>query len=237
MEEKKGLKQKLFNIMEAIDYIQKDKTNDFHHYNYASERAIKEKVHEQLVKEKVLFFFNIASQKRDGNNTTIDVVYRFVDVESSDFFEGTFAGSGEDKGDKGLYKAITGSIKYILTSTFLIPTGDDPEEEKADKNRDFAEEIKQFTTVKDIQEYESTLNPIDKKACKVLLESAKRNIIEANIETVIDKLQKRTVPNFRLTIEEIIDTKSGEEQEKLIKAYNAKLESLGIKEQYEKRPF
>lgn len=235
--ETKNLYQKLFNIMEAVDYIQKDKTNDFHKYNYASERAIKERIHEQLVKNKVLFIFNISNQRRDSNITFIDTAYKFIDVDSGEVLEGTFCGSGEDKGDKGLYKAITGAIKYILTSTFLIPTGDDPENEKPDKDRDFSEELKQFTTVKDITEWETTLNPIDKKACRNLIESAKRKVIEANINTVIEKLNKKTFPNFQLTIEQIIDSKTGEEQEKLIAHYNSKLASLGIDAVYEKRPF
>ena len=32
-------------------------------------------------------------------------------------------------GDKGVYKAITGAVKYIFMKNFLIPTGDDPEKD------------------------------------------------------------------------------------------------------------
>ena len=52
---------------------------------------------------------------------------QFIDVDSDHELNGTWSGSGTDTVDKGLYKAITGGIKYVLNTNFLIPTGDDPE--------------------------------------------------------------------------------------------------------------
>ena len=132
----KSILAKLHTIMGEVDYIQKDKTNSFHRYNYASEQAIKERLHTELVKNGVLFtlsadgFTNTPVKTAKGNDemlVTIQLSYAFLDVESGEKLEGKFIGSGQDSGDKGAYKAITGAIKYILTSTFLIPTGDDPE--------------------------------------------------------------------------------------------------------------
>lgn len=130
---------KLHAIMTELDYIQKDKKNTFHGYNYASEKAIKEAVHAQLVKHKVIFLLSTSNVRREafvtdkgkrGAVTDLDASYKFYDTESGEFVEGTFTGCGDDAADKGTYKAITGAIKYILTTTFLIPTGDDPEEDK-----------------------------------------------------------------------------------------------------------
>jgi hypothetical protein len=53
--------------------------------------------------------------------------YEFVDLDSGEKVRGACIGSGSDSQDKGPYKAITGAIKYLMTTTFLIPTGDDPE--------------------------------------------------------------------------------------------------------------
>jgi hypothetical protein len=39
-------------------------------------------------------------------------------------------GEGQDAGDKAVYKAMTGALKYCLLKTFLIPTGDDPERDE-----------------------------------------------------------------------------------------------------------
>lgn len=51
-----------------------------------------------------------------------------------------FAGEGMDSGDKGIYKAYTGSLKYLLKLKFLIPdTGDDPEVAN-EHDRDVADE-------------------------------------------------------------------------------------------------
>jgi len=124
------LYEKMHKVMSELSFISKDKRNDFHKYNYASEFAIKSAVHEQLVKHGLLFHISVLEYVRNGNIIDIKFTYSFTDTLTGTKIEGTFIGSGEDKGDKGTYKAITGAIKYILTSTFLIPTGDDPEEDK-----------------------------------------------------------------------------------------------------------
>ena len=134
--ETKTILQKLHAIMGEIDRIAKDKKNDFHNYQYASEQAIKEALHPLLVKHGVLFTVDASNVRREayvtnkggrGAITDVDMEYRFHDVKTGDFISGKFVGTGDDSADKGTYKAITGAIKYILTSTFLIPTGDDPE--------------------------------------------------------------------------------------------------------------
>lgn len=131
--------KKLNLIMGEVDRIGKDKINSFHNYNYASEQAIKESLHPLLVKHGVLPLFDFENVRREvyttakgqrGAVTDIDVTYRFYDIESGEFVEGKFIGTGDDGADKGTYKAMTGAIKYVLTSTFLIPTGDDPEKDK-----------------------------------------------------------------------------------------------------------
>jgi hypothetical protein len=129
---------KLWEIMKDVDYIQKDKENTFHRYRYASEAAIKEKCHEALVKHKVIFnveaepyHTDIIKNVKGGEDVLEKVVvtWRFTDVETGEFISGKGLGSGIDSGDKGTYKAITGALKYVLTGNFLIPTGDDPENE------------------------------------------------------------------------------------------------------------
>jgi hypothetical protein len=138
VETKTNIYSKLLAIMSDVNYIQKDKTNSFHKYNYASEAAIKEKLHAVLVKHRVLFLpyktemeERVTGLGKDQKEalTTIKLYYRFVDVDSGETHEGELHGVGSDAMDKGIYKAVTGAIKYILTGTFLIATGDDPEAE------------------------------------------------------------------------------------------------------------
>ncbi len=137
--------------MSEVNYIKKDKKNNFQNYEYASEEAIKDKIHDLLVKNKVVFkldckFVNdvaeqigevVTGMPNNGSQKTTSYShfvnaqfdYTFFDVDSGESMTGQFAGSGQDKGDKGLYKAITGALKYIMTSTFVIPTGTDPEDD------------------------------------------------------------------------------------------------------------
>ncbi len=138
-----GLYRKLHAIMSEVDYIQKDKTNTFFNYRYASEAAIKARLHESLVKHGVLFFpVNIEIRNRTdytsdkgkrSSLTDVRLTYRFIDIETGESQIGTCEGTGDDGADKGTYKAITGALKYALTSTFLIETGDDPEDDEQDK--------------------------------------------------------------------------------------------------------
>ena len=57
--------------------------------------------------------------------------YRFVDARSGEELSVRVAGEGADAGDKAPYKAMTGALKYALLQSFLLSTGDDPEDEHA----------------------------------------------------------------------------------------------------------
>ena len=145
--------RKLLAVMKDCGYIQKDKKNAFHNYSYASEAAIKDRVHAALVEhgvipqisllgltEREITRTNAKGQQVSEWLTTANVHYKFYCCDTGEFIEGTFYGCGIDPSDKGLYKAITGAIKYLLTSQFLIPTGDDPE---GDEGRTASKEEKQ----------------------------------------------------------------------------------------------
>ena len=140
-----NLYQKLYEVMKEIDYIQKDKavSGGGTNYKYVSEAAIKQKVHAALINHRVMFFpYNseveghkqIDSKDKYGNDKTthlmtLKLYYRFVDIDSGEIVEGALHGMGSDGTEKGIYKAITGALKYIFSGTFLFPTGDDPEKE------------------------------------------------------------------------------------------------------------
>lgn len=136
---------KLVNVMEQVPYIKKDKKNDFHRYEYASEEAIKKAIHKELVKNKLLFRVTdteIIDRKQSVNEkgkqtvlTTLKVRYLFIDAETGQSIGGSYDGEGQDPLDKGVYKALTGALKYILTSHFLIPTGSDPEDDSGENTK------------------------------------------------------------------------------------------------------
>ena len=75
-------------------------------------------------------------------NTIAKGTYQFMDSDSKTVISGTWFGSGSDTSDKGLYKAITGGIKYVLNTNFLIPTGDDPENDGSKPEVDLDTQLK-----------------------------------------------------------------------------------------------
>lgn len=132
----KNILKKLLAISKEVEAMPKDKTNDFQNYKYLSETQVSLKMRQLLNEHGVIFTHSVKQTgMKDWQNskgaqkflTTIEVTYRFYDAETGEFIEGTECGQGEDSGDKGVYKAVTGAVKYIFMKNFLIPTGDDPE--------------------------------------------------------------------------------------------------------------
>lgn len=127
--------QKIHAIMGEVGRIEKDKINETQKYRYLSEEAIKTAVQPLLVKHQLLILpirqelarFDVPTGDKKQYVAHVSITWRIVDVESGDLIEITTLGSGADSTDKGLYKAITGALKYLLTVSLCVPTGDDPE--------------------------------------------------------------------------------------------------------------
>ena len=140
MAEKTTLTQKLLEVSKAIEYLEKDKTNKMQGYKYLSEAKIKDVIKKQFEAQGIVFNYSTTdvreyeiSSTSKGTKQFVTIAngtYQFLDVDSDKVITGTWFGSGTDTGDKGLYKAITGGIKYVLNTNFLIPTGDDPENDE-----------------------------------------------------------------------------------------------------------
>ncbi len=138
MEEKPTIFKKILQVRKEIERMSKDGHNDFQNYKYLSETQITLKMKELLDKHGVIFWHdNKITKIRTWKNAkdvvqfmvNVKVDYQFIDVDSGEKISGTVYGQGQDSGDKGIYKAITGAIKYLFMKNFMIPTGDDPENE------------------------------------------------------------------------------------------------------------
>lgn len=142
-----SLHGKLAEVMAEVGRIPKNGYNDFHKYKYVLESDLAEAVRQRLAERGVMLYtsaeevtreaFTITSRQgsRETAVTTVRVKFTAADGESGETFEFWGAGQGEDAGDKGIYKALTGAVKYGLMKLFLIPTGDDPEaDSKNDEN-------------------------------------------------------------------------------------------------------
>jgi hypothetical protein len=132
----KSLVEKLIWIMSQVERIPKNGYNSFHKYKYALESDVKDACRTFMAEVGVLMTFSVkdTEQRRDDIVRVFSEV-TFHDADSEDTLTFEIAGDGQDKNDKGIYKAITGSTKYALMSTFLIPTGDDPEKDSAPEKK------------------------------------------------------------------------------------------------------
>ena len=127
---------KLAEVMGAVDRIPKDGFNEHFNYHYATEAAIAEALRTELASRKVAMLLSseivqVRPWTRDSgsktNLTDVQVRATFACGDTGATVTVSGAGTGEDSSDKGTYKGITGAVKYLLMKTFLIPTGDDPE--------------------------------------------------------------------------------------------------------------
>lgn len=126
------LAAKLAKIMGEITHVAKNGKNTFHGYQYAMESDMLAAVRGKLAEAHIFVLTGVSSVEirdtpKDGFLTTIRTTHTFVDGETGETLEASSAGQGTDKGDKGVFKAITGATKYFISKNFLIPTGDDPE--------------------------------------------------------------------------------------------------------------
>lgn len=67
-----------------------------------------------------------SSNNNEGTRLVLKVDFEFMDGESSFKIEG-WEGEGQDYGDKSYGKAYTNAVKTFIRTTWLLPTGDDPE--------------------------------------------------------------------------------------------------------------
>lgn len=137
MPEKK-LAAKLAEIMKEVGYIQKGGTNSAQGYKYVMASQVADAIREKLA-DKNIIMIPASAEVIDTGRTpsekqallTIKFTWRFIDGDSGETIDFESVGSGADSGDKAPYKAATGALKYALLTAFLIPTGEDPENDSA----------------------------------------------------------------------------------------------------------
>lgn len=129
---------KLAAIFAKVESLPKDGKNEHFNYRFATEASAKRVLHPLFAEQRIVLKVDVLAaeivvrQSHDKSGepkeiTKITLAYAFIDCESGESLSGQFMGYGEDSNDKGVWKAVTGCVKYILFETFLIPTGDDPD--------------------------------------------------------------------------------------------------------------
>lgn len=133
---------KLVEVMACVDRVAKNGNNTTQNYKYAMAADVYDAVRAEMAKRFVLMVPHLQKVEWSDMPTrsgvthklcTVHVRFDFTDAESGEVVPVEAFGQGSDSGDKAGYKAMTGATKSCLVQTFLIPTGDDPENEKAAK--------------------------------------------------------------------------------------------------------
>lgn len=130
MEENKGIYRKIMRVMERVEYLAKDDSisyGDTVKYKGLSEEKVTRVIRKELVEQGIIVYPIIQNHSREGNLSTVDVTYRFVDVDDGSYIDAVSSGTGADTQDKGVGKAMTYAYKYLWLRTFAIPTGEDPD--------------------------------------------------------------------------------------------------------------
>lgn len=139
--DKQFIAAKMAEAITLIDAVTKSGRNQQQGYNYVKAADVANEVRTALSKIGIAFTYQVLEERhwvveRDGKSPWLFCSIRaegtFYDSESGESVSSIAVGWGADTGDKAPYKAITGSLKYILRTTFLIPDETDPENDGDD---------------------------------------------------------------------------------------------------------
>jgi hypothetical protein len=130
---KLNIHQRLQIVREKIDYVQKDQKKVGGQYTSVKHDAVVAAVRPAMVEARIGTSFRVVDSGQDGNRTWAKCEIDFINIdEPADFFTCSAFGYGIDSQDKGPGKAMSYSKKYLLLNTFLLETGDDPDNESID---------------------------------------------------------------------------------------------------------
>ena len=127
--EAKTLVQHMSEVMKEVGYIQKDATNNFQNYTYASAQAVYGKVREALSERGIAVCGDVELVKSElvGAKLKHLVVtkHTLTFTDGKDSLSVSALGEGMDSGDKASMKSNTAGVKYCLAKAFLMSWGDD----------------------------------------------------------------------------------------------------------------
>jgi ERF superfamily len=199
--EQKTLRQKLGEVRRRIGYIQKRGYNERHNYNYVAAADIAGTVGDALAELGVVVIPRLESITYEphapGRLDSVRVArvimaYTFTDENSGEEVTAKVAGQGLDAGDKASYKAMTGALKYALLQSFLLATGDDPEDELADSRTALGSEP--TITVEQVRQLQGLIEETGTELQRVLAYyklSALGEMTEATYRRALELLRRK----------------------------------------------
>lgn len=135
----KNIAAKMVKALAAIDAVEKKGRNQKFGYNYVKATDVANEVRNALHEAGVAFTYQVLTERFWETPTSsggmqyccaLHVQGTFTDGDSGESLSSSAIGWGADTQDKAPYKAMTGALKYLLRTTFLIPDELDPELEQ-----------------------------------------------------------------------------------------------------------
>jgi hypothetical protein len=156
MSDKLTLVQKLVKVYEEVDHIEKRGTNREQNYKFVRSADLAHAIRNALLKLGVyaqVVFTHISTYSYTTakgthmNATDVRCDIEFYDGDDRGImpFHASGLGTGADTGDKAMFKAQTGALKYALRNAFLVPDDADPE---ADESTDKATQTASTSTAR-----------------------------------------------------------------------------------------
>lgn len=177
MSESKEVKlfSKILNVVSKVEKIEKSGHNAHQKYDYATEEDLINAIRQLLLDNKLLITTD--SETKDVQKvykyntaggiasetliTTVNTLHTFIDTETGHTFVVKSTGSGADTLDKGVFKAITGSLKYFLNKNFMVPTEDDPENDGVTAKKEATPASKGFNRSKPAETAPATIATVE----------------------------------------------------------------------------
>lgn len=138
-ENKVNIHTAILAVMNQVGYVQKERARNLN-YSFASEAALIAALRPAMLENGIYcYVLSHEDMAREGyetkngtamTNTSTRMTVRFVHAPSETFVDVQSLGEGADAGDKSGNKAATCAYKYALRQTFLIETGDDPDNDQ-----------------------------------------------------------------------------------------------------------
>lgn len=174
---KQTLLQKLFKLQEVLSNKpwEKDGINRHQSYKYITEAQYKANFKAALQEVGLLWRMETVKREYIGNVSDkmhlilCDFKGTLTDPETGESQEYLFCGSGADNGDKALYKAVTGGLKFFLASNFNVAEANDPENDEPIENKIPATPEKREEIKKDLTAKDGPATPMQIKSLKTIL--------------------------------------------------------------------
>jgi ERF superfamily len=197
-----NLRQKLAEVRRRIGYIQKRGHNERGNYRYVTAADIAGAVGDLLAELGVVIVPSLESisyvptRNSSGQIERVACVimsYTFTDVISAEKVTVKVPGEGLDGGDKATYKAMTGALKYALLQSFLLASGDDPEDDR--------HEVHHRTAATGTVHPDRKVNATEVAGLKQLIDETATEVERVLAYYKVASLDEMTEPVYRRAIE------------------------------------